>query len=324
MIKVVGYFGDRGACRAYRLLYPFSRIGKHHKDKFQMHLAGYIKNEQVGKFDVAVLQRQYDPEVFRGVQIMKQNGTKLIYEIDDDLFTIPKWNPAHAELSSGRVQRGVKAFLSICDAVFVTTETLANVYRKYCKNVHVLPNSLDFDRFVPKPGVSSKKCILWQGSGTHERDLQILGGCLEQVHARQDSFVRVWGGHKLDGTYHVNPVSFESFYTMLAQMDAHIGLAPLVPCAFNNSKSNLKFLEYSAQNMVTIASNVGPYADTIVHGETGLLVGDNNTWYDVICSVLNDENLYNRLQKNAYEFVHDKFDIEKNYHLWIEAIESVL
>jgi glycosyltransferase involved in cell wall biosynthesis len=330
MISVIGYFGDRGACRAYRLLYPFSKIGMNCKDKFKMHLSGHIVEPhgqtlepQIGAHDIVVLQRQYDGAVFQAVQKMKQKKAKLIYEIDDDLFSIPQWNPAHKELSANQVQRGIRAFLSIVDAVFVTTEDLAVVYRKHCKNVFVLPNSLDFDRFYPAPKNSKKKVVLWQGSGTHEKDLAILGDSLAMVHALPEAFVKVWGGHTIEGTYNVPPVPFEAFYPILSQMDAHIGLAPLVPCVFNNSKSNLKFLEYTAQGMVTVASNVGPYK-TIQDRVTGMLVGDNRDWFDKINELLQDESLYNTILENAVDFVHENYNIQKNYPMWVDAFETVM
>ena len=107
-------------------------------------------------------------------------------------------------------------------------------------------------------------------------------------------------------------------------MDACVGLAPIVPIPFNRSKSNLKFLEYSAQRIATVASNFGPYAGTIQDGETGLLVSDNKDWYDKIKYLLDHDDERNRIIENAYKYVKENYDISKNYILWKNAIDSVV
>lgn len=56
---------------------------------------------------------------------------------------------------------------------------------------------------------------------------------------------------------------------IFATMD--FAVAPLVDTAFNRAKSDLIFLEYAAAKLPCVASNIGPYSETVKHGETGLL-----------------------------------------------------
>jgi glycosyltransferase involved in cell wall biosynthesis len=256
---------------------------------------------------------------------MKQHGCKLIYETDDVLIDghIPKWNPGHNVLSSQGIQDCIKGFLKICDAVFVTNQGTANIYGKYNKNVFILPNSIDFTKFSPMPGNSGSTGVLWQGSGTHQEDLNLMGDALGRLAQNPNVSVKIWGDHTIAGTQHVSSVNFEHFYSTLAKLDAKIGLAPLLPCLFNACKSNLKVLEYAAQGMVPVASAFGNYRDTITDGTTGLLVSDNTTWYNRVMELIQNPSLLNQLRQNAFDMVNEKFNIDKNYKLWEAAIETV-
>jgi len=331
-INVIAYRGDRAACWYYRLHCPFGHLAMQHQDEYHVTISGRLDTTQIGKYDVVILQRQYKPDVFGPVVKMKEAGSKLIYEVDDDLFHIPEWNTAHTTLSAAGVQRGIRAFLELVDAVFVTTEALAAVYRKYCKKVYVLPNSLDLDFFTPSPRNSAKPVVCWQGSLTHSNDLKIMQDCFYKLGKNKDIMLKMWCGFDknnkpifdIPGAYTIPLVTFESFYQMFSQMDGDVGLAPLTTVPFNRSKSNLKFLEYTMQGMVTVASDFGPYKDTIINNETGILISDNRDWYAAVMSVIEDKAYKNTLLKNAQAFVKEHFDMRKNYKLWKTAIDEIV
>jgi glycosyltransferase involved in cell wall biosynthesis len=167
-----------------------------------------------------------------------------------------------------------------------------------------------------------KPVVLWQGSITHNRDVQLIAPAIEQLQADGKCFPKMWS-FDVPGVYRAPNVPFEAFYQMFSQMDGYIGLAPLTTLPFNRSKSNLKFLEYTALGMATVATNFGPYAETIVHNETGLLIDDNRDWFDAINSLLTDKTLYNKIVENATKFVRENFDIEITYKKWVEAFDEI-
>jgi len=153
--------------------------------------------------------------------------------------------------------------------------------------------------------------------------VKLIEPALKQLKKDGDVFIKLWS-YDMDGVYKVPFVPFDSFYVVLSQLDAYIGLAPLTTLPFNKSKSNLKFLEYSYQGIATVASDFGPYAGTIEDGETGLLVRDNRDWYNAIRNLIDDEAEHDRLVKNAKKFVENHYDIRENYKLWKQAIDEVL
>jgi glycosyltransferase involved in cell wall biosynthesis len=331
--KLICYRGDRAACWFYRLHAPMVHIGKHNKN-FDITVSSSIGPDHIGKYDLAILQRQYRFEVLDPVTKMQKGGTKLIYEIDDDLFHIPKWNPAHDVLSRKAVQDGIKHFLARVDAMFVTTEELREVYKDHCEHIYVLPNSIEFNFiFPPKDKNTLKPVVCWQGSMTHEKDLAIARKSFERLAADKDIFLKMWCGldhetkkpvFNIPGAETLPLTPFEGFFQMFGQLGVHIGLAPLAAIHFNKSKSNLKFLEYTAYDAVTVASNFGPYKNTIEDGVTGILVSDNRDWYCKVRELIEDVDRYNYILSNAKKLVKEKYDIKNNYVLWEEAIKKVL
>ena len=334
-LKLIAYRGDRAACWFYRLHAPLLYIARNHKDTYEINVASAITQDQMKNlYDIIILQRQYNMQVLAPVLEMQKKGAKLIYEIDDDLFHIPEWNPAYKLLSSKQVQDGIKQFVSRVDAIFVTTDVLKEVYKNYCENIYVLPNSIDYEVVYPSEPNTELPVVCWQGSMTHERDVAVAKRGFEQLAKDKDLIFKLWCGYKphkyprepifnIPGTTVLPLVPFEAFFQMFGQVGTHIGLAPLAANSFNRSKSNLKFLEYTVYGAVTVASAFGPYKDTIEDGVTGILVADNRDWYDKIRLVLDDVYLHAEILNNAQKMVQENYDIKSNYMQWKAAIETV-
>lgn len=323
--KVIAFRGDRSACWFYRLHCPLSYLARNHKDDYHVTVSGKLDTRQIGNFDLAIMQRQYKAEVFQPMLAMQKAGTKVVYEIDDDLFHIPKWNPAHKLLGRRAVQENMKHFLGEVDATFVTNDYLKEVYGKYCEKVYVLPNSIDYDIMYPSPGNSYKDVVCWQGSQTHDRDISLMTKALQQLAQDEDVFLKLWRIEAgIKGAYLVPFVPFEAFYAMFSQLDAKVGVAPITAIPFNRGKSNLKFLEYSAQGIATVASDFGPYQETIEHDKTGLLISDNRDWYDGVRYLLENEDERLEMVATAQKFVKENYDASKTYILWKQAIDEIL
>jgi glycosyltransferase involved in cell wall biosynthesis len=89
---------------------------------------------------------------------------------------------------------------------------------------------------------------------------------------------------------------------IMAEMD--LAVAPLVDDAFNAAKSDLKFLEYAAGGLATVASDVPAYRDSISHGETGLLARNTcDDWTANLRQLLSDAQTRQRLADNARAYV---------------------
>jgi glycosyltransferase involved in cell wall biosynthesis len=102
-------------------------------------------------------------------------------------------------------------------------------------------------------------------------------------------------------------------------VDYDIGVIPLRPHVFNQSKSHLKFLENSALGIPTVAADAGPYSQSIEHGKTGFLVKRDHEWAKYLNLLVNDEAAREEIGANAKAWAQTQI-LEDHIGEW----ESVL
>jgi glycosyltransferase involved in cell wall biosynthesis len=71
-------------------------------------------------------------------------------------------------------------------------------------------------------------------------------------------------------------VPINRYAAFAASFGFDIGIAPLVDCNFNRSKSNLRWLEYSALKIPTVATDISHFRQTVRNGEDGFLIKNND------------------------------------------------
>lgn len=88
-----------------------------------------------------------------------------------------------------------------------------------------------------------------------------------------------------------------------------IGLAPLEDNEFNRCRSPIKFLEYTACGVATVASDVGVYRSVIGH-QMGLLVADDE-WVPSVRLAVTNPALRRLFLSNAGKICADRFSFRK-------------
>ena len=106
--------------------------------------------------------------------------------------------------------------------------------------------------------------------------------------------------------------------------DFDIGITPLVDNQFNRCKSAIKFLDYSALGMVTVASDIGVYTP-IRQGENGFLVENTEAaWYQTLKTLVADSTLRRRLQFTAQSEVFEFHSYERVRGLRVNLLRNLL
>jgi len=81
-----------------------------------------------------------------------------------------------------------------------------------------------------------------------------------------------------------------------------VSLSPIEGRRHQDTKSDVKFVEAAARGVLTIASPT-IYAETIRHGETGLIAEQASDWAPLLSGVLADERRRQLMARNAWEEV---------------------
>ena len=272
--------------------------------------------------DVIIMQRQGSENVFKVMQQVKEKRpeTIFIYDIDDYFHGLTASNPAtpivHHPKST--MLTYIEKFLSFVDVVTVSTKELADKYSQFNSNMVIMPNGINTDLYKytntlrPKRGIN----IGWHGSRTHYSDLEIAAPALKQVLNRNPEARLFFFGYipinlfldvSTDRFSYFPETDVFSFPYTLASLGINIAVAPIAPTAFNACKSNVKWLEFSALRVPVVASNFGPYGNSIVHGKDGFLAATEAEWVDSLERLLKDEELRKSIGTTAYDRVKKDF-----------------
>ena len=281
--------------------------------------------------DPWVFQVTYLEEVLSLFELLKTvyPNKKLITECDDWIFDLPAYNVASNPYKPGSdKERIADEQFKLSDAIFVSTSFLKeNLERMYPgKPVHVIPNSIDFDVWDAVKGdgkmAPKKEGVVrlgFSGCGNHGGDLEmikpVLLGLLEEfpnleiiISAEFECFKDVKHPRFIvPGRW----VSILDYPAMVKGWDLDIGIAPLRDNSFNRAKSNLRWLEYSAMKVPTVASSVRPFRESITHRSDGLLCSSKADWYECLRSLITDKNARETLAQNAYDTVKERFSMDK-------------
>jgi glycosyltransferase involved in cell wall biosynthesis len=266
----------------------------------------------------------------------KKSPPCLIYSIDDNLLDL--------EAVPLPTRQAVRYFCRHADGILVSTEYLRDRLQRLNPRIFVLPNALD-ERLFSDPGErlpvghkpGERLTIGFMGTFTHDADLMMALQALRTVlrHHLDAVQLQLVGGIANPGLLRLfqglpvqvlNPSPADAAYPNFIpwmQKNFHwdIGIAPLENTTFTRSKSDIKFLDYSALGVPGIYSQVPSYSGTVRHLETGWLVESTPAaWVDALETMISNRALRTRLARHAQEYVFSQRTLQHCAHLWREAI----
>jgi len=246
----------------------------------------------------------------------------MLTEIDDDFINVPCWNPAFSPMANGHYIAALQ--LQKSTALICSTPHLLNLMKGlYNSKGHCIPNGIDIEFWdaLPQADLHQGVRIGWAGATSHREDIEILMDVIPEVNKRHNNiqwaFMGGCGGLPGQLLELDNILLFKEWWPTneypkaLKLKGFDIGLAPLKYHLFNLAKSNLRWLEYTACGIPTVASNVGHFKETLRHGEDALLCDDSEQWIEGLCLLIESESLRKRVANNARESLRRDWDINK-------------
>lgn len=287
-INMYSYLGDYGGCGTIRVLYPYMLLNQH-KIK-NVGFTAYANAHFIpsvnfyGNFTWIQFQRAATPQHLDILKIFinkvrDQLKVPVFYEIDDHLFGIPKWNMAHEFYKKHK--HYIEEIMRQVNGIIVSTNKLKQVYSHLNENVGVVENHLPM--FVwgkSKPNINDTKRlkIVYPGSANHfDVTKEMRGGDMDKAFLdfiRKTTEKYEWifiGGFPLEimdlaksGKVKRLPwVKTVNLAGYLRELKPDIGIAPLdtsPECLeFNESKSNIKALEFTAIGIPGVYTRIEQY-----------------------------------------------------------------
>lgn len=325
-LDVFGWQADSSGCSYYRIELPLQSLAA------LGHSVGHAQRMptevRTNPNTVIVGQRVCQTQPTKNWQTLAARGRKLIFEIDDDLLNIDASSPvAHEFFARPEIRDNLRRNIQVASAVTVTTEPLAVVVRRWNPNVHVIPNAVPdwlLDHQPPQRD-DGLLTIGWGGSATHHMDFEQAAPQLKRFITRNPntefhcmgSNYGKWMRIQRDRARFTPWVaSVEDF---LRSVDYTIGIAPLRPHIFNQSKSSIKAMEAGALGIPVVASAVRPYEDYVQEGVTGLLVRRDHEWGQHLRALVNDPQMRAEMGAAARQQAAEH-TISRRAALWEKAI----
>jgi len=214
-------------------------------------------------------------------------------------------------------------------------------FRRRRKAIRYVNTLLGYALNIVRPARAKQKVVGYMGTLTHDDDLMMVLPALRAVwqrHPGEIGFQIVGVVGRADtlqalGGLPVRMVelrpeqseypSFMSWFSTHLRWD--IAISPLKHTTFNQCKSDIKFLDYSAIGAAGIYSRVPAYESSVRHLQTGWLAGnDVDAWVEALEELLSNDSLRIQVAQNATQYLYAERILARCAHNWLKALENLL
>lgn len=242
MINIAIYNNSAHSVLYYR---TFGALSKLRKVWNEINLIPIIPNQTemsvLYNCDVLLINRPATKKEYDVILNAKIAGCKIWVDIDDYIQDISIYNPAYGTYQPNNIEYYLES-LNEADLITVSTHKL----QELTPNSLVVPNGIDpiFKEPVMK---RDKLTLAWRGSNTHRMDLHLHQDVFKQF-ANHPNYDVVFYGYLPLWTNEIE-VKYKSFTTLpnffkqWNQDPIDFVFFPLEDTVFNNSKSNISWLE---------------------------------------------------------------------------------
>ena len=287
------------------------------------------------------------PEGYINMKIQAdKNNCKVVVDLDDDLWEIPKASPVYETYHIGSFPLDVVSKV-LEDAEYVTTTNSHLKYDiiKYCGKQHnqikVLPNCIDLGMYDKDtiPEVKRDKIVIgFFGSNTHVVDI-MMPEYINAIERLCKEFPNV--EYRTIGLFlpHIKTKLGSQYSFLLGQSDVYawastlwpkmmsecdIFTAPLLNTNFSKCKSQIKALEIGAGQKPAVFSDIRQYKEIIHNGENGYLASTEYDWYRYLKELVISEQKRREIGKNLYDKVKRDWQMKKGVSLYRDYFKSLV
>lgn len=324
--RAIQYYADYSGCGFWRMIWPEHLLNAYNHMTVHGSTVMCLDPRYYVHAKVVRIQRQATPHQLEFVkflnEVKKQVGFRLIYEIDDIVFSedIPEYNKFKPAFTDPSIRKNIIDIMNLCDEITVTCQFMKEYYESKTghKCVTVVPNyppkfwignhydskmiSDNFDQYQKKPRV------LYAGSGAHFDVENRVGQNDDFAHVIKsiadtvDKFQWVFlGAFPLplrslveSGKIEFHPwANLYNYGEKIKNMRVNMMVAPLQDSNFNKSKSDLKLIEANAFGIPIACQNLCTYEDAPFKFNTG------EEMIEVIKDVLSKKGRYMNLSAKA-------------------------
>jgi len=292
---------EMNAVTWWRFLRPLAEMQKQHPGKFNIRMARRLDEAELYFVDVVILSRPNDPDTLSFVRRVKDLGrSKIILDIDDAITNLPSYHD-QAAYHNNRKNIAWEIF-GMVDAFWVSTEQLLYEVGDLAR-AEIMPNAV-LPEDLPNEPSPDNGLWMWRGKGMQTPDVYFAGvEQYEQIKDRVNKWI-FWGVlPNIDHLPNVQQLEYEThipnYFSKVKQMRLNGVWKPLVPCLFNDAKSNIAWIEATCSGGVCLTNYAGKTAWENAVSEMPTYDEAREIWAKSKERILQDFNLIDGGNKRA-------------------------
>jgi glycosyltransferase involved in cell wall biosynthesis len=284
--------------------------------------------------DAIIFSRYSGPHSQVIVKWARNNSVPVIYQIDDDLLSVPPslGKNKYAYHNAPERLAAVRGLLRDADLVYVSTDRLRDRLLDDDPDIRAVAGRINCSgRVMRSPQEGPTRTIGYTASADHLANLEmVLPAIVETLDRHPDLSFELFGSipvpselERFGERVRSFPVvaDYEEFLRKLGERRWHIGICPLAPTDFNRGKSNNKWVEYTAVGTATIASAAMVYDECCSDG-CGLLADGLDEWRGALEKLVADAALRVETVARAQQKLELRYGTEQHRQQILDIIEQ--
>ena len=269
------------------------------------------------RFDVMLIYREAMPVGPPLVESLLAGAkVPLVYDFDDAVF-LPNTSEANRWVAAFKQPQKTGAIIRRCDQVIAGNEFLADYARRFNKSVHVVPTSIDVERFVPRVApapAGAPLTIGWIGTPTTAIYLEPLFPELRALAATHPFHFNLTGapGDVAVPGVDVRNVSWSLEREVELFNTCDIGVYPLPDTDWARGKCGFKAIQFMSCAVPVVASPVGVNREIIEDGVNGFLASTAGEWRTKLAALMTDADLRRRLGAAGRRTIQQRYSLQVN------------
>jgi hypothetical protein len=300
----------------------------------QIFLSDLLKN------DVFILNRTRNDLMTKFIQFANLHNKKIIYDIDDYILKIPSYSK---DILTEQQKSNILYALTFSHKITVSTLHLKKILSVFRKDITIIPNSINFNKYGAYNkrlndllGVNNFNIVISLSDNfpLYKANLKKFTELLSRIINKYPN-VKIYNFSNIiideDNNSIINKglMDYSAHKLFLKEHPIHLALNPIEIInnnkeKFINSKSEIKFIEYSSAKILGIYSNSPIYNSVINNNKTGILLNNNfELWENKISLIIKNYQKYWHMVEAAFKFTKNNYDVKNSANLLNKVIQNI-
>lgn len=278
--------------------------------------------------DVLILSKHSSANALALVKRARARGVRVIYDIDDWIFSFPKYSGGAAHQNRLAL---IHEIIALSNVVTVANTTLDRKVRAYVNEPLLVPNGMWVEHYVTPGAGAGREATPPRIVFTNADFLKMQAAkdmlltALQVFFLRHPNYVLDFYGDpfpemfSLPFLHFTNRMPYSDYMRALVSGSYQFAITPLggdedaEAAEFNACKNPFKYLNYGAAQVPGVYSRASIYTGSVADGATGVLVdNDFHAWVEALEVLAGDAALRERIRRDAFNDVMEHHHVSRS------------